>query len=260
MKLYELLSQYWEPKRKSRGQGSETKLNPNENDTNKEEQIEKDKQDKKEGSVEQDKEEGHVEQETQEGQIVQQKEPQTPEANSKPAFNAFAFPPYRTPRKGDDPDEKDDERLDGYLAWTLGGELPDTMPLGSPWECASNFDPQDELQSVEDQLKQLEFLVGKQVEPMPSSSTFYFVLLLRTLFFDATNFFAFFRVSMQERKIATISQNVPSWGLVLSRTKYFVRKNIHYLSFFIYVQPKVVTPRMWRPCKRFRMRPPRLLR
>ena len=67
------------------------------------------------------------------------------------------FAPARTPKKG----KSDGERLDGNLAWTLGGELPQTMSPQSPWTKSFTGEAvADDLEAIEAELAKLEILVG----------------------------------------------------------------------------------------------------
>ena len=101
------------------------------------------------------------------GQPCSPEIPASPVHYPSPMEKASSPAPLRTPSKRK-PDE-DEERLDTLLAWTLGGELPPTVRLGHPWESPWRHDKpdhqcDDELDEVESQLKNLEFLVCKELQ------------------------------------------------------------------------------------------------
>lgn len=81
--------------------------------------------------------------------------------------------PPRTPQKVTKDGYECGERFCSHLAWTLGGELPPTLELGSPWEGSpprenkpvdqEDQDLEDELEKANAELQQLQFLDCKNV-------------------------------------------------------------------------------------------------
>lgn len=97
---------------------------------------------------------------------------QNPQQPSSPlaASASQSFQPVRTPRKGKG--KEDVEEMDPYMAWTLGGDLPATLELKSPWPTSpwpvrpepskwgsGNDDAEpDSVEDIDAKLRQLEFL------------------------------------------------------------------------------------------------------
>lgn len=78
--------------------------------------------------------------------------------------------PPRTPQKVTKDGYECGERFCTHLAWTLGGELPPTLELRSPWEVSPprankpvDEDDKDELDKATAELQRLEFLDCKHI-------------------------------------------------------------------------------------------------